>query len=113
MAKFEKGHKMGRGRPKGAVNKTTAELKEMIVGIVGNQMGNWQTDLEKIRKNNPEEAIRLTAKLIDYVLPKQTKIDLEGELNHKVSKVVIEIKKNNDSKHSDNTDVRESAGKQE
>jgi len=41
-------------------------------------------------------------KMVDYVLPKQSKIELEGELNHRVEKVVIEIKKTNDSKHSDN-----------
>jgi len=90
------------GRPKGAVNKTTAELKDLLVKVVGNQMENWEKDLEKIRKTNPEEAIRLTAKLIDYVLPKQTKIDLEGELKHKVEKISIEITKPKEDNGAEN-----------
>jgi hypothetical protein len=90
------------GRPKGAPNKTTTEIKEIITRIVGNQLEHIERDLDKIRKKDPAEAMRLSSKFIDYVIPKQTKIDLEGELTHKVEKVVIEIKKKDDSKHSNN-----------
>lgn len=100
------------GRKKGVPNKTTAEIKEIITRIVGNQLQHIEKDLDKIRKDDPAEAMRLSQKFIDYVLPKQTKIDLEGEIKHQVNKIVIEIKKGNDSQHSDNTDVRESAGEQ-
>ena len=92
MAKFEKGNKVGKGRPKGVPNKTTAQIKDMIVSLVGTQMEKWPVELEKMMKRDPAEAMRITGKLIDYVLPKQTKIDLEGELRHKVEKITIEIK---------------------
>lgn len=98
------------GRKKGIPNKTTSEIKEIITRIVGNQLEHIEKDLDKIRKNDPAEAMRLSQKFIEYVLPKQTKIDLEGELTHKVQKVVIEIKKKDDNKHRDNTDISESAG---
>ena len=90
------------GRKKGAVNKTTAQLKELLVSVLGNQMDNWQKDLEKIRREDPAEAMRLTQKLIDYVLPKQTKIDLEGELKHKVEKISIEITKPKEDNGAEN-----------
>lgn len=93
------------GRKKGVPNKTTAEIKEIITRIVGNQLEHIEKDLDKIRKNDPAEAMRLSSKFIDYVLPKQTKIDLEGELTHKVEKVIIEIKRGNDSKHTDDNNV--------
>lgn len=100
---FQKGQSGNKnGRPKGAQNKTTAEIKEIITRIVGNQLEHIEKDLDKIRKTDPAEAMRLSSRFIDYVIPKQTKIDLEGELTHRVEKVVIEIKKTNDSKHSDN-----------
>ena len=101
MAKFEQGNKIGRGRPKGKPNKTTAEIKDIITRIVGNQLEHIEADLEKIRKNDPAEAMRLSSKFIDYVIPKQTKIDLEGELRHKVDKLVIEIKTNNGENSND------------
>ena len=91
------------GRKKGATNKTTAEIKEIITRIVGNQLEHIEKDLEKIRKSDPAEAMRLSSKFIDYVLPKQTKMEIEGELSHKVDKLVIEIKKNEqNSPHTNN-----------
>ena len=91
------------GRPKGSPNKTTAEIKEIITRIVGNQLEHIEKDLEKIRKSDPAEAMRLSSKFIDYVLPKQTRMEIEGELSHKVDKLVIEIKKNEqNSPHTNN-----------
>ena len=107
---FQKGNKAGKGRPKGAPNKTTAEIKEIITRIVGNQLEHIEKDLDTIRKDDPAEAMRLSQKFIEYVLPKQTRLDLIGEVTHKIEKVVIEIKKN-DSKHRDNTDVPKPTGK--
>jgi hypothetical protein len=93
------------GRKKGVPNKSTAEIKEIITRIVGNQLEHIEKDLDRIRKNDPAEAMRLSSKFIDYVLPKQTKMEIEGELTHKVEKVIIEIRKGNDSKHTDNGNV--------
>lgn len=112
MAKYIKGESGNvRGRPKGKPNKTTTEIKEIITRIVGNQLEHIEKDLDNIRKNDPAEAMRLSQKFIEYVLPKQTRLDLIGEVTHKIEKVVIEIKKNNDSKHRDNTDVSKPTGK--
>lgn len=105
---FKKGDDKNRnlkGRPKGSENKTTQQLKDMISAVVTGQVQHWVTDIEKIRKKNPEEAIRLTAKFIDYVLPKQTKLELEGELTHKISKVVIEIKDGKGTENTNNENV--------
>ncbi len=80
------------GRTKGTPNKTTAQIKEMIVSLVGNQMEKWPVELEKMMRRDPAEAMKITGRLIDYVLPKQTKMELEGELKHKIDKIVIEVK---------------------
>ena len=92
MAKFEKGHKMSKGRPKGVPNKTTAELKETINKIVSISLDNYLQDIDKIRAKDPKAAIELSKGLIDYVMPKMSKMELSGDINHKIEKVIVEIK---------------------
>ena len=100
---FQKGKKKEGGRTKGTPNKTTTQIKEMITQLVGNQMEKWPEVIDKLMKEDPAEAMKITGRLIDYVLPKQTKIDLEGELKHKVEKIVVEIKSGtNGDTHTNN-----------
>lgn len=95
------------GRQKGTPNKTTTQIKEMIVDLVGTQMEKWPKELEKMMRENPAEAMRITGRLIDYVLPKQTKMELEGELKHKIDKIVVNINHTGSAdKHRDDNNVQ-------
>lgn len=97
------------GRQKGVQNKTTTELKAIITQIVGNQLDRLEGDLDKIRRQNPAKAVEIAAKLIDYVLPKQTKMEIEGELKHKVDKIVVNINHTGSAdKHRDDNNVPQS-----
>lgn len=95
MSQYEPKKQKTGGRKKGTPNKTTAQIKDMITALVGTQMEKWPAVIDKMMKEDPAEAMKITGRLIDYVLPKQTKIDLEGELKHKVEKITIEIKNGN------------------
>lgn len=103
MGKFEKGNKVGKGRPKGVPNKTTAEIRDTINQIVSKGLDFYLEDIEKIRKNNPEKAFELTQKLIDYIVPKQSKLDIKGDIEHTVNKLVIEIKTKDGIQNSNDT----------
>lgn len=60
----------GRGRPKGAVNKTTAALKDMILGALDNAGG--VDYLEAQAEKNPTAFLTLVGK----VLPLQVNAEL-------------------------------------
>ena len=97
------------GRVKGSVNKTTAELKQIITQVVGNQLDRLEGDLDKIRRQNPAKAVEIAAKLIDYVLPKQTKMEIEGELKTKIESITVNINHTgSESKHRDNDNIPQS-----
>ena len=96
MAKFEKGNKLATGRPKGALNRSTEEMKLTIARAVNNTLSSLTTDLEEIKKRNPERAMELAFKLLEYSLPRLKSIDMNATLDvhQRIEKVVIEIKKN-------------------
>lgn len=114
MAKklFEKGNKASKGRPKGVPNKTTTELKQTINAIVSKSLDFYLQDIEKIRAKNPEKALELSKGLIEYVLPKMSKLDFSGDINHKIDKLVIQIEDGN-SEHKDNDNIQAPTQSQE
>ena len=83
---FKKGQKSGPGRPKGAANKTTAQLKDMILGAL-DQSGGVGYLVE--RANDPRTASAFLT-LVGKVLPMTVQGPGEnGE--HVFQKIVVEV----------------------
>jgi hypothetical protein len=93
MGKFEKGHQLATGRPKGSLNRTTEMMRLNIARAVNNTLDTIQTDLAEIKKTNPEKAMELAMKLMEYSLPKLRSIDIQGsmEVNAKIQQISINI----------------------
>lgn len=64
-----------KGKPKGAENKTTKDIKEAYKQLIENNLDNLTKWLNEIAKDNPEKAIRLLADLSEYVIPKLARTD--------------------------------------
>ena len=60
------GQKFG-GRTIGTVNKTTKEIRNVLKGVINNELLNIETLLTELP---PKERLELVIKLIPYVLPK-------------------------------------------
>jgi hypothetical protein len=63
------------GRKKGSVNKTTKDLREKITEVVGSELENILTTLEKLTE---KERTDLLAKLLPFVLPKMNEHIIEN-----------------------------------
>ena len=93
MAKFEKGHQLAKGRPPGALNRTTEQMRLTINRAVNNTLNTIQSDLEELKKSDPVKALELSMKLMEYAMPKMRSIDLKGsiEVDARIQQISINV----------------------
>ena len=90
---FQKGNKLSSGRPKGAINRSTEMMKLTIARAVDNTLNTLSADLEKIRKEDPERAIELALKLMEFTIPKLSRTELRGEIEQRIHTISVNINK--------------------
>jgi hypothetical protein len=90
---FQKGHKLATGRPKGAINRSTEMMKLTIARAVDNTLNTLSADLEKIRKDDPERAIELALKLMEFTLPKLSRTEMKAEIDQRIHQISVNINK--------------------
>jgi len=90
---FQKGHKLATGRPKGAINRSTEMMKLTIARAVDNTLNTLSADLEKIRKEDPERAIELALKLMEFTLPKLSRTEMRAEIEQRIQSINVNITK--------------------
>lgn len=62
---FKEGH--SNGRPKGAANKTTKQLREAITAFIADKQDQFETDWKEL---SAKDRVRAYIDLVQYVLPK-------------------------------------------
>ena len=95
MGQFEPGHKLAKGRPKGALNRSTEMMKLTMARAANRTLDNLSDDLEKIRKKDPERAIELALKEMEYVLPKLSRTEMKAEIEQRVQQISVNINQKN------------------
>jgi hypothetical protein len=90
MGKFEVGNKLG-GRKPGSLNRSTEQMKLTIARAVNSTLNTIQEDLEEIKKRDPEKAMDLALKLMEYALPKLSRTEMKGQIDHRIQQISINI----------------------
>lgn len=91
MGKFEKGNKMSKGRPPGALNRSTEAMKLTIARVTNGILDTLQSDLAEIKKKDPKAAIEIALKLLEYNLPKQSRVEMKGEIEQRIQQISVNI----------------------
>ena len=79
------------GRPLGALNRSTEQMKLNLARATNNTLNHLSEDLEKIRKKDPEKAIELALKLMEYTLPKLSRTEVKAEIEQRVQQISVNI----------------------
>ena len=90
---FKPGHSLSKGRPAGALNRSTEEMKLTIARAVNHTLNTISKDLEEIKKRDPEKAMDLALKLMEYALPKLSRTEMKAEIEQKIQQITINITK--------------------
>jgi hypothetical protein len=90
---FEKGHKLAKGRPSGALNRSTEEMKLTLARAVNNTLNTLTKDLEEIKKRDPERAIDIALKIMEYTLPKLSRTEMKAEIDQRIHQISVNINK--------------------
>lgn len=98
------------GRPAGALNRSTEQAKLAVSRLANQGLDALREDLEKIRKQDPLEAAKIYLKLIEYIVPKKTALEISGEINQRIQQVTIQIQNGNTNQYTNNTNISEPTG---
>ena len=79
------------GRPVGALNRSTEQMKINLARATNNTLNYLSEDLEKIRKKDPEKAIELALKLMEYTLPKLSRTEVKAEIEQRIQQISVNI----------------------
>jgi arginine utilization protein RocB len=90
---FQKGHKLAKGRPAGALNRSTEEMKLTLARAVNNTLNTLTKDLEEIKKRDPERAIDIALKIMEYTLPKLSRTEMKAEIDQRIHSINVNITK--------------------
>jgi len=90
---FSKGHKLAKGRPVGALNRSTEEMKLTLARAVNNTLNTLTKDLEEIKKRDPERAIDIALKIMEYTLPKLSRTEMKAEIDQRIHSINVNITK--------------------
>jgi uncharacterized protein YeeX (DUF496 family) len=79
------------GRPVGSLNRTTEMMRLNMARAANNTLNTLSDDLEKIRKQDPERAIELSLKLMEYIMPKLSRTEVKAEIEQKIQAINVNI----------------------
>lgn len=88
---FQPGHKLAKGRPVGALNRSTEQMKLTIARAVNNTLDTITKDLEEIKKKDPEKAIELALKLMEYTMPKLSRTEMKAEIEQRIQQISVNV----------------------
>jgi len=66
------------GRPKGAQNKNTRQIREAYQRLVENNLDNMTLWLTRIASEDEEKAMEIMLKISEYVIPKLARQEVTG-----------------------------------
>jgi hypothetical protein len=97
---FEKGNRLG-GRKPGSLNRSTEQMKLSIARATNRVLDDMPMILDKLIKEDPKAAVDLAIKLMEFHIPKMSRVEMRAEIEQKIQQVSININRTGSNEHRD------------
>ena len=91
MGKFEKGNKLSKGRPPGAINRSTEMMKLSIARATNRVLDDLPKIMEEMVKKDPKGAVDLALKMLEFHMPKMSRIEMKAEVEQRIQQISVNI----------------------
>ncbi len=88
---FEPGNKLSKGRPKGAINRSTEMMKLSIARATNKVLDNLPKIMEDMMKKDPKGAVDLALKMLEFHMQKMSRIEMKGEIEQRIQQISVNI----------------------
>ena len=95
MAKFEKGNTLSKGRPKGAVNRSTEMMKVSIARATNRVLDDLPKIMDEMIKKDPKSAVDIALKLLEFHMPKMSRVEMKAEVEQRIQQISVNIAQKN------------------
>ena len=87
------------GRPVGAVNRSTEMMRLSVARATNKVLDNLPQIMEDMMKHDPRTAVDLAIKLLEFNLPKQSRIEMKAEIEQKIQQINLNILDGTEHQH--------------
>ena len=105
---FEKGHKLAKGRPRGSLNRSTEQMKLSIARATNRVLDDMPVILDKLIKEDPKAAVDLAIKLMEFHIPKLSRMEMKADIEQRIQQVSININNGSTTEYRHNDNISES-----
>lgn len=106
---FEKGNRLG-GRKPGSLNRSTEQMKLSIARATNRVLDDMPVILDRLIKEDPKSAVDLAIKLMEFHIPKMSRVEMRAEIEQKIHQISVNINNAESNQHRNNEDIPESVG---
>ena len=103
---FEKGNRLG-GRKPGSLNRSTEQMKLSIARATNRVLDDMPVILERLIKEDPKAAVDLAIKLMEFHIPKMSRVEMRAEIEQKIHQISVNINNANSDKYRNNNNISE------
>lgn len=96
---FKEGNQLSKGRPKGAINRSTEMMKLNVARATNAVLDDLPSIMKEMVKKDPKGAVDLAIKLLEFNMPKLSRTEMRAEIDQRIHQITVNINKSGSNEH--------------